>query len=67
MPFRLSDSPEPGGLGVDELAELISPLARHRGAIGMELTIYDPRLDPDHTSARNLVTLLTKSLDGGRL
>jgi arginase len=46
------DSPEPGGLGVDELAELIAPLAKHHGALGMELTIYDPQLDPDHRSAR---------------
>lgn len=56
------DSPEPNGLGLDELAELLRPLVSHPRAVGLELTIYDPKLDPDGTSATNLTALLTKVL-----
>jgi len=56
------DSPEPGGPGLDELAELLAPLARHPRALGMELTIYDPLLDPDETGAGRLVELLERLL-----
>ncbi|MDQ3699204.1 MAG: arginase family protein [Gemmatimonadota bacterium] len=59
------DSPEPGGLGLDELAELLIPLVRHPGAHGLELTIYDPTLDPDRTSAARLAALLERVLGGG--
>jgi len=56
------DSPEPGGLGLDELAELLTPLVRHPRALGLELTIYDPALDPDRTSAARLADLLERVL-----
>jgi arginase len=56
------DSPEPGGLGLDELAELITPLVRHPRALGLELTIYDPELDPDRSSATRLANLLERVL-----
>ncbi len=56
------DSPEPGGPGIDDLAALVAPLARHPKALGMQLTIYDPALDPDRTSAGRLVDLLGKIL-----
>lgn len=52
------DSPEPGGLGIEELAWLLIPLARHPKALGMEVTIYDPDLDPDGTCGSRLVGLL---------
>jgi len=56
------DSPEPGGPGIDELAALVAPLVNHPRALGMEVTIYDPALDPDRSSAVRLVTLLEKLL-----
>lgn len=56
------DSPEPGGQGIDDLAALAAPLARHPKALGMQLTIYDPKLDPDRTCAGRLVDLLGKIL-----
>jgi arginase len=56
------DSPEPGGLSFDELAEIVTPLARHPAALGLELTIYDPTLDPDASGARGLVRLLERVL-----
>jgi arginase len=57
------DSPTPGGLGLEELAELVRPLVRHPGAIGLELTIYDPALDPDRSGAARLAGLLVEALD----
>jgi arginase len=60
------DSPEPGGLALEELAELLAPLVRHPSALGLEVTIYDPALDPDRSSAARLASLLetTLSRDG---
>jgi arginase len=52
------DSPEPGGPGIDELAALLVRLAVHPRALGMQLTLYDPSLDPDWSCAVRLVTLL---------
>ena len=56
------DSPEPGGLELDELAELLAPLVRHPRALGLELTIYDPLLDSDRSSAARLAALLERLL-----
>ncbi len=58
------DSPEPGGLSLEELADLLTPLAHHPAALGLELTIYDPALDPDRSSASRLTTLLEHVLGG---
>jgi arginase len=52
------DSPEPDGPGLGDMAALLRPLAHHPKALGMELTIYDPRLDPDEICANRLVELL---------
>lgn len=56
------DSPTPGGLGVGDMVELLAPLVRHPRALGLELTIYDPNLDPDRSSARHLTELLERVL-----
>ncbi len=58
------DSPEPGGLTLQELTDLLTPLAVHPAALGLELTIYDPALDPDGSSATRLTTLLEHVLAG---
>ncbi len=60
------DSPLPGGLALDELAELLNPLVRHPQALGIQLTIYDPTLDADRSCAARLVTLLENLLYGTR-
>jgi hypothetical protein len=44
--------------------ELLTPLVRHPRALGLELTIYDPGLDPDRSCAARLVTLLENVLLG---
>lgn len=59
------DSPEPDGLSLAELSEIVSPLLRHPGALGLELTIYDPKLDPDRSSAARLGALLEELLQAG--
>jgi arginase len=56
------DSPEPGGPGLSELAALLTPLARHPRALGMQLTIYDPALDPARSCGTRLVALLEQVL-----
>jgi arginase len=58
------DSPIPDGLKLTELADLLVPLACHPNAVGMELTIYDPTLDPLRSSAVQLALLLEKVLRG---
>lgn len=52
------DSPEPGGPDIDELARLVASLAHHPRALGMQVTIYDPALDPNGLCAARLVALL---------
>ena len=56
------DSPVSHGLDVDDVAALLRPLAQHPSALGIELTIYDPSLDPDHSSAARLSNLLVDAL-----
>lgn len=58
------DSPEPGGPGVDELAELVAALLEHPRALGLQLTIYDPALDPARVHGSRLVGLLERILAG---
>ncbi len=58
------DSPTPGGPTIKELVELLTRLVRHPRALGLELTIYDPGLDPDRSCAARLVTLLEDLLLG---
>ena len=52
------DSPEPDGPDISQLSELVAPLVQDPAALGMQLTIYDPGLDPDRSCGRRLVTLL---------
>ncbi len=56
------DSPEPGGPDTHQLAELLRPLVDHPRTVGMEVTIYDPKLDPDLACGRRLVELLEQLL-----
>ena len=57
------DSPEAGGPTLEQLAALASPLVRHPRCIGLELTIYDPKLDGDRACAGRLVSLLEELLN----
>ena len=56
------DSPDPGGLGRDELVELLAPLAASPRCVGMEVTVFDPDLDPDGRLARELTDTLVAAV-----
>lgn len=50
------DSPDPGGLDPDELVGLLAVLAP--GAVGAQVTVFDPDLDPDGRYARLLTEIV---------
>ncbi|MEU8434440.1 arginase family protein [Streptomyces sp. NPDC029216] len=52
------DSPDPGGLLPDELAELLGTLAASPRCVGLNVTIYDPDLDPDARAGALLAGLV---------
>lgn len=54
------DSPSPGGLSPDELVTLLRAFAPR--AVGANVGIYDPDLDPDGASARVVVDCLVGGL-----
>ena len=54
------DSPDPGGLDPDELTALLSALAP--AALGVQVTVFDPDLDPDGRYARLLSGILATGL-----
>jgi arginase len=49
------DSPQPDGLTYSELSEVLGVAAASPLAVGVEITIFDPDLDPDGTLARQLM------------
>ena len=56
------DSPDPGGMNPDELLIIVRSAIQSLRCIGMEITIYDPTLDPARHGARLIVDLLSKAL-----
>lgn len=56
------DSPDPGGLDAAELTGLLAALAPR--AIGAQVTVFDPDLDPDGSRARLLADVLAAGLEG---
>lgn len=56
------DHPPPGGLSWHQLAELVAPLLRAPGFLGMDVTIDNPTLDPDASSSRAILAWLTRVL-----
>jgi arginase len=60
------DCPEPGGPSLQQIAGLLRALAAAPGFVGMEVTIFDPDLDPSGLQAGRVVTVLETMLgDGG--
>lgn len=57
------DSPQPGGLSHEELAALLGLLVASPAAVGLEVTIYDPDLDPSGEYGRAFVRTLLTALD----
>ncbi|MFS0693780.1 arginase family protein [Streptomyces nitrosporeus] len=58
------DSPDDGGLFPEELAALLAPLLRSPRCTGLNVTIYDPDLDPDGTAGTLLTDLVVEALSG---
>jgi len=59
------DSPDPGGLDPDQLIELLKALAPR--AIGAQVTVFDPDLDPDGRYAKLLADIIVSGMaDLGR-
>jgi arginase len=56
------DYRHPGGLTWEETAEILSGLLRSSGARGLEVTIFNPRLDPGGILAQHLSGLITNVL-----
>jgi arginase len=53
----------PHGLDWDAIAALVRPLAQSPALLGMDVTIYNPTLDPDGRYAQQIVELLKEVLE----
>jgi arginase len=63
--FPATPCRQPGGITIDELVELATPLARSPGCVGLSIACYDPDLDtPDRAGARDVAAILTRILAG---
>ena len=61
------DSPNTRGLAFGQLRAILAALLASPKAVGLELTIYDPDLDPDGVHARSLADMLVGAFaDSGR-
>ncbi|NKI44825.1 arginase family protein [Streptomyces physcomitrii] len=58
------DSPDPGGLLPGELRALLGPLVRSGRCAGLNVTIYDPDLDPEGTAGALLADLVVGAFTG---
>ncbi|MEU6487233.1 arginase family protein [Streptomyces sp. NPDC046887] len=58
------DSPDPDGLLPAELLPLLGTLLRSERCVGLNVTIYDPDLDPDGTAGELLTDLVVDALAG---
>jgi arginase len=52
------DSPDPDGLRPDELVALLRPLVGSPRCVGLNVTIYDPDLDPEGTAGALLADIV---------
>jgi arginase len=57
----------PGGLSWDELETVLRLAVGSGHAVGLEVTIFNPALDPDGSIARALVDCLGRGLAGRQL
>lgn len=60
------DSPNPHGMTTDELQTILSSLLSSPKAIGMQVTIFDPSLDPDGRYARQLAGVIERAFESSR-
>lgn len=55
----------PGGLSWHELSSVLRVLLASKHAVGLEITIYNPRLDVDGSAGRGLAEVLANALSFG--
>jgi arginase len=60
--FSAVDSPDPGGLGADDLVRLVTPLLPR--CVGVDFTVYDPDLDPSREQAALLADIIARMFGG---
>jgi arginase len=58
------DSPQPDGLYYSELKDLLHVFLESKKVVGMQITIYDPDLDPDLAVGTRLVDELVNIISG---
>jgi arginase len=62
------DSPNPRGLSFEQLEQILAQLLSSPKAIGLEITIFDPDLDPDGTLAAKFAkTIEAAFIKSGRI
>jgi arginase len=61
------DSPGSPGLSFEQLAELMSRLINSGHILGVDVTIYDPDLDPMQSYARAIVDCLANAFPTERV
>jgi arginase len=61
------DYRHPGGLTWEEATEILRGLLRASGARGLEVTIFNPRLDPSGSLAQGLCDLITNVVPASRI
>lgn len=54
----------PGGLSPEDLTDALSVLGSSGRVVGVDVTIYNPSLDPDGSAARSLTNVLVRGLVG---
>ncbi|HKF78331.1 MAG TPA: arginase family protein, partial [Candidatus Dormibacteraeota bacterium] len=59
-----ADPAMPGGLSWAELTAVVSSALRAGGCCGWSIGVYNPDLDPDRRSARQVVTFLAEVIGG---
>ena len=52
----------PGGLSWEELTTAMRIASESHRVVGLEVTIYNPQLDPDGSGARGLVKVIRDAL-----
>jgi arginase len=62
--FAATADPAPRGINFSEATTLLEELVRHPRAVGLQLTLYDPTLDPTRSGAEDLTRMLERALRG---
>lgn len=59
------DSPDPGGIRHDELLAMLAGLVASSHCVGLEVTVFDPDLDPDARLADELADTVVSAVGSG--